>query len=214
MMTKRASSWLLTLTVVFAVSVMVAIFSTPSKKSAQPRGASRELTCVRVVDGDTIKLDDGHAVRLIGVDTPETVDPHRPPQFWGKEASAFTKKQAEGKKVKLVYETDEEDKYGRQLAYVYLPDGKLLNAELIAEGYGRAYTAYPFTKRDEFCKLERKAQKRGLGVWNAALRDQRKTVVVAGASFHETTCPQVALRTVTKDDALKAKLTSCPLCRP
>ena len=85
----------------------------------------------RVVDGDTIVLDTGDKVRLIGVDTPETVHPNKPVEFFGKEASAFTKALCEGKKVRLEYDWQKEDKYHRLLAYVYLEDGTFVNAEII-----------------------------------------------------------------------------------
>lgn len=98
---------------------------------------------VKIVDGDTIKVKIGgstETVRLIGVDTPETVHPNRPVEYFGKEASAFTKRMANGKSVRL--EDDPEctnrDKYGRLLRYVYLPDGTMLNGLII-----RRVTASP-----------------------------------------------------------------------
>lgn len=103
--------------------------------------------CTRVVDGDTIVVDmDGkqEKVRLIGVDTPETVHPEKPVEYFGKEASEFTKRMAEGKKVRLEYDWQDRDKYGRVLAYVYLEDGTFLNAEIVRQGFGFAYTRYPF----------------------------------------------------------------------
>lgn len=87
--------------------------------------------CTRVVDGDTIIVNiDGkkERVRLIGVDTPETKHPNKPVEYFGREASAFTKGMVEGKKVKLEYDWQRRDKYGRLLAYVYLEDGTFLNA--------------------------------------------------------------------------------------
>jgi micrococcal nuclease len=90
---------------------------------------SPHLICTRVVDGDTIILSNGEKVRLIGVDTPETVRPNTPVEYYGKEASAFTKKMVEGKPVRLEYDWQQRDKYGRLLAYVYLMDGTFINAE-------------------------------------------------------------------------------------
>ena len=106
------------------------------------------VRCIRVVDCDTIEVSiAGHTekVRLIGVDTPETVHPNKPVERFGREASAFTKRMAEGQLVRLESDADTRDRdgYGRLLRYVYLPDGKLLNAEMIAQGYGFAYTKYP-----------------------------------------------------------------------
>ena len=68
---------------------------------------------VRVVDGDTLLLDRNERVRLIGVDTPETVDPRRPVERFGKEASAFTKRMVEGKRVRLEFDQDRRDRFGR-----------------------------------------------------------------------------------------------------
>ena len=97
----------------------------------------------RVVDGDTIVVRDVGRVRLIGVDTPETVHPGRPVEFFGKEASAFTKRLVDGKRVRLDYDQQRTDRYGRTLAYVHLPDGTFVNAEIIRRGYGHAYTPLP-----------------------------------------------------------------------
>src|SRR3989337_1271784 len=93
----------------------------------------------QVVDGDTIRVGRGWRntkVRLLGVDTPETVHPDKPVEFFGSEASEFTKKSLKGKKVHLEFEhLNQMDKYGRLLAYVYLSDGSLFNAELIKRRY-------------------------------------------------------------------------------
>lgn len=120
----------------------------------------------RVVDGDTIVVRGVGRVRLIGVDTPETVDPRRPVEFFGQEASAFTKRLLEGKRVRLEYDQDRTDRYGRTLAYVYLPDGTFANAEIIRRGYGHAYTRFPFRHLGWFEQLEREAQEARRGLWN------------------------------------------------
>jgi micrococcal nuclease len=130
-----------------------------------PTSATR--LCVRAVDGDTLELDGGERVRLIGVDTPETVDPRRPVQYFGKEASAFTHRMAQGRSVRLEYDQDTRDRYGRTLAYVYLQDGTFLNAEIIRQGYGHAYTRFPFRYQAEFLALEREARAQGRGLWAA-----------------------------------------------
>ena len=127
--------------------------------------ASDFRTVKRVIDGDTIVLENGERVRLIGVDTPETVHPNKPVQYFGKEASAFTKNMVEGKKVKLEYDWQRKDRYGRTLAYVYLEDGTHLNAEIIKQGFGFAYTKYPFKNMDEFKDYEKNTRKAGKGLW-------------------------------------------------
>jgi micrococcal nuclease len=124
--------------------------------------------CTRVVDGDTIIVNiDGkkERVRLIGVDTPETKHPNKPVEYFGREASAFTKGMVEGKKVKLEYDWQRRDKYGRLLAYVYLEDGTFLNTEIIKQGYGFAYTRFPFKFLDKFRQYEREARENNKGLW-------------------------------------------------
>jgi micrococcal nuclease len=115
----------------------------------------------RVIDGDTLELSTGEDVRLIGVDTPETKHPKKPVERFGREAAAFMKRLVEGQEVRLESDQQRKDKYGRTLAYVYLADGTFLNAEIVRQGYGFAYTRFPFTYLEEFRQWEREA-KRGL----------------------------------------------------
>ena len=119
----------------------------------------------RAVDGDTIVLADKERVRLIGVDTPELHHPRKPVQYYAEEAYRFTQRIVEGKKVRLEYDWQRRDRYGRLLAYVYLMDGTFLNAELVRQGYGHAYMKYPFKYLDEFRRLEREARETGKGLW-------------------------------------------------
>jgi len=119
----------------------------------------------RIIDGDTIELENIGKIRLIGVDTPELAHPLKPVQFFAKKASEYTRKIAEGKRVKLEYDQERIDKYGRTLAYVYFENGKMLNSEIIKNGYGFAYTKYPFKYMEEFRRYEREAKEQELGLW-------------------------------------------------
>lgn len=121
-------------------------------------------------DGDTITVTMNgkeERVRFIGVDTPETKDPRKPVQCFGKAASEFTKNLIGNNPVRL--EADPEntnrDRYNRLLRYIYLPDGTLVNAKIIEEGYGFAYTSFPFSKKEEFKALERIAREQNRGLW-------------------------------------------------
>jgi micrococcal nuclease len=119
----------------------------------------------RVIDGDTLLLANGERVRLIGVDTPETKHPQKPVQYFGKEAYLFTKRMVEGKEIRLDFDWQRRDRYGRLLAYVYLMDGTFLNAEIIKQGYGFAYTKFPFKCLEEFRRYEREARENRRGLW-------------------------------------------------
>lgn len=122
-------------------------------------------TVKRAVDGDTLLLTNGERVRLIGVDTPETKHPKKPVQRFGKEAYLFTKGMVEGKEVRLEYDWQRRDRYNRLLAYVYLLDGTFLNVEAIKQGYGFAYTSFPFKYLEEFRRYEREARENKRALW-------------------------------------------------
>jgi micrococcal nuclease len=126
---------------------------------------------VRAVDGDTleVRLDDGdvETVRLIGVDTPETVKPDTPVQCFGPQASAFEHRHTEGRRVRLLVGVEPRDFYGRLLAYVFV-DNRFLEVELLRRGLARTLTFHPNDRfAPRFEKLERIAAKRGKGLWNA-----------------------------------------------
>ncbi len=157
----------------------VALFLSFSPLHSEPEGD--KVKVVRVVDGDTIvvRFQNGRyeKVRLIGINTPETVDPRRPVQYFGKEASKYTKKHLLGKTVYLQYDWQLRDKYGRLLAYVFLPDGTFFNAKIIKDGYAFAFTRYPFKYMELFRKLEREAREHGRGLWGPGspyLKERKK----------------------------------------
>jgi len=118
----------------------------------------------RVIDGDTVVLEDGSKVRLIGIDTPETKDPRKPVQYFGEEATAYTKRMLEGREVRLEFDQEKTDRYGRTLAYIFIPmpggNDIFFNERIIADGYAFAYTKYPFRDdyMDRFRAAERKAR--------------------------------------------------------
>jgi micrococcal nuclease len=128
------------------------------------------------VDGDTIRvripdppagLGAVETIRMIGVDTPETVHPNRPVEAFGKEASEFTRTELLGAPVRLAFDWDLRDRYGRLLAYIYTAEGRCFNACLISEGYGHAYTRFAFQFMDEFRDLEQEARREKRGLWGS-----------------------------------------------
>ena len=124
---------------------------------------------VKVIDGDTVKLDYNSKVtnfRLIGVDTPETVHPSKPVEAFGKEASAFTRNLLLGESVYLRFDVEQTDKYGRHLAYLYrAPDGLFVNLEIVRQGYGHAYTRFPFKYMELFRYYGNQARTAGKGLY-------------------------------------------------
>ncbi len=147
----------------------------PSKSAINKISQAPINGAYRVVafdDGDTIIVDmDGNkeTIRFIGVDTPEVKDPRKPVQCFGKLASEFTKQLIGNNPVRLEADptNTNRDRYNRLLRYVYLPDGTLVNAEIIKQGYGFAYTSFPFTKKDEFRTLEKQAREENRGLWGS-----------------------------------------------
>lgn len=144
--------------------------SEPSNESVS--SSSDKRLVLRVVDGDTIVVNPNEKVRLIGVDTPETAHPQKAVACFGKEAKQFIRDAVQGKTIRLAMDTvnakrRHKDRYGRTLAYVYLPDGKMLNAELIRQGYGRAYIRFRFRYLVEFRQLERQARTQSMGIWSS-----------------------------------------------
>lgn len=125
----------------------------------------------KVTDGDTLHIEmDGRneVVRFIGINTPETVDPRRAVQCFGKEASARMKDLAGGQIVRLEYDVSQNtrDAYDRLLAYVYLEDGQMLNRKMIAEGYAYEYTYIkPYKYQKEFRELQTLARTSERGLW-------------------------------------------------
>lgn len=133
--------------------------------------ATNQYTVTKVVDGDTIEVNiEGQAtkVRLIGINTPETVDPRKEVECYGKEASNMLKELIEGKKVKLEADSTQQntDKYGRLLRYVFLND-KNIDLQMVEEGYAFEYTYFmPYKYQAEFKAAEKNAQVKNLGLWD------------------------------------------------
>jgi micrococcal nuclease len=133
-----------------------------------PRSVDAYVT--RVVDGDTVEAQIGDVVedvRLIGIDTPETVKPEAPVECFGAEASSFTHRVLEGQPVRLVYGVERHDIYDRLLAYVYIGH-RFVNAELVRRGLARTLEIPPNTLHSAlFRRLELKAARAGRGLWGA-----------------------------------------------
>ncbi len=159
-----------------AVVLAAALLLCGCGQQAQPQpNGEMKAKVERVVDGDTFQIEGGERVRMIGVNTPETVKPNHPVEYFGKEASNYTKKLLTGQTVTLRFDVELRDKYGRLLAYVYLPDGTFVNDKLVREGYARIMTIPPnVAYADQFLASEREARKNHRGLWQDDKRRPRK----------------------------------------
>ncbi len=133
----------------------------------------------RVIDGDTLLLENKERVRLIGIDTPEMHESDKlyrdsqrtgrrtgAIQQLGRQAYNFTRSLVEGKRVRLEFDVEKHDKYNRLLAYVYLQDGTFVNAKIVEEGYASLMTIPPNVKHaDLFLQLYRQARENRRGLW-------------------------------------------------
>jgi endonuclease YncB( thermonuclease family) len=141
-------------------------------KSSSIKEAPALYRIVEVIDGDTIKVDIGgkiETIRLIGMDTPEIASPHNPQDdYFGPEATRYTKQLLENQSVYLIPDPmqSNRDKYNRLLRYVFLEDGTLVNAKLVAEGYAYNYIYEPFQFMKQFDYLEKQAKENQLGLWS------------------------------------------------
>jgi micrococcal nuclease len=174
---KRRSffSFLIFLLIIGIVSYLILYAPRPSINDFKPAPVQAGYYKVKTInDGDTIVVDmDGkdETVRFIGVDTPETHKPNTPVQCWGPEGTSYTTEalKSHGNQVRLEADpiNTNRDRYDRLLRYVYLNDGTLLNAKLIKDGQGFAYTSFPFEKSNEFKNYSVVAKKENKGLWLA-----------------------------------------------
>ena len=179
--------------------------------------------CIKVLDGDTIVLDGNERVRLIGVDCPESGNPATPVEFFSEEAAQFTRNLIEGRNVRLEYDINRFDVYGRTLAYVYLEDSTFVNEEIIKQGFGYAYTQFPFKYAKKFVEYEKNAKKLKLGLWNIPTIEDfnavdAKVVFItrSGRSYHRENCIHLKKSKIpiSFDNALLRGYRPCSVCDP
>jgi micrococcal nuclease len=164
--------WRRLLGVVVAL-VVAGAWAAGRRDAGPPAAPNQDVAVVRIVDGDTLVVTGGVRVRLIGINTPESVDPRRPVECFGKEsAAALGRLIPPGTPVRLAYDVERTDDYGRTLAYLYRqPDGLFVNAALVEQGFAQAVTYPPNVAHDdEFAALAGLARQGNAGLWNACGR--------------------------------------------
>jgi micrococcal nuclease len=156
-------------------ALLIGLLLTCACSEAASKGTSGVVEWV--YDGDTLQVKGIGKVRLIGIDTPEREDSPRDQSFTrlgarqrqlrpiGQAALRFNIAQAKGKSVRLDFDGPRKDRHDRTLAYVYLPDGRLLNRLLLEQGYAVVYRRFDFQHRDDFLRAEAVAREARLGLW-------------------------------------------------
>ena len=159
--------------------------SIPKEPNLVADGNEETVFVAKVVDGDTIVLQDGRTLRYIGIDTPETVDPRKSVQCFGEEAAAKNRQLVEGKDVRLEKDVSEVDRYGRLLRYVYVGD-LFVNDVLVREGYAYA-SAYPpdIKYQQQFMQAQLEATENKKGLWSVCEDSQLK---VKGTNTTDMDC--------------------------
>ena len=145
----------------------------------------------QVVDGDTVVLENGQKVRLLGIDAPEMEREGQPADFLAHKAKQVLAELVEGKRVRLEYDRLRYDRYGRTLAYLFLLDGTNVSRELVCQGLAHVYTVPPNVRfREELLAAQREAISAQRGIWLKALKQDEPFYIGNRRSllFHRPTC--------------------------
>jgi micrococcal nuclease len=147
-----------------------------------------------VADGDTIILQDGRHVRYIGIDAPEIDHNNHRAEPMGDMARSMNRKLVDGWQLRLGYDREKKDRYGRTLAYVYRSDGLFVNAEILKRGYAHVLYHFPNISKEEILlSAQRAAMVRGRGIWKCVEKDRRPPRAYPGnrrsRRFHAHDCP-------------------------
>ncbi len=179
---------------------------------------------VAVFDGDTVLLDSGEKIRYLGIDAPEVAHSGSTADCYGHEAKALNEKLVRRQRVTLRYDRTAIDVHGRWLAYVFLPDGRCVNAELVAQGCALVFrSAEGFSKLDELLSLQRDAMRNQRGLWGQCrvkpseyyLGNRRSYIFHRpGCSYGRQTGSSNRTRIDSRTAAFEAGLSPCRRCKP
>jgi endonuclease YncB( thermonuclease family) len=186
---------------------------------------SKDYVVSRIIDGDTVVLESGETVRYIGIDAPEMGKRKGKggPEFFAREAARYNRKLVLLKKVRLEFDQEKKDAYGRLLAYVYVKN-VFVNGELVRQGYARAMIRPPNTRyKDVLISYQREAMERDAGLWQEKKKDTERSYVgnKRAYTFHRPSCPSAAKISLknriiftTRTDPIKIGYTPCKRCKP
>jgi micrococcal nuclease len=191
-----------------------------------PAGPPREAKVTRVIDGDTAVLEGGARVRFLGIDAPEMERDGRPADPLAHESKDFVAGLIKGKPVRLEYDRERYDRYGRLLAYLFLPDGAMVNAAVVSRSLARVYTQAPNLRyQEDLNAAQREAMAAGRGLWRIPLARQQQEAYYLGNKnslrLHRPNCPLAArmkpanrVRFNSLQDAYSQGYSPCRHCQP
>jgi micrococcal nuclease len=190
----------------------------------QPAGPPQQAQVARVIDGDTLVLQGGVRVRVLGIDAPEMEKEGRPADFLAHKAKAALRDLTLGQTVRLEYDRQRYDHYGRLLAYLFLPDNTFVNAELVRQGLALVYFHSPnFKYRDVLLAAQREALEAQRGIWQQLLTQDEPYYLGNRSSLrlHRPNCPLAAkmapanrVRLNSLKDAYLQGYSPCRSCKP
>ena len=191
---------------------------------AQPAEPPPQAQVVRVIDGDSLELADSRQVRVLGLDAPELEKEGRPADFLAHQAKAALSRMALNQTVRLEYDRQRYDHYGRLLAYLFLPDGTFINAELVRQGLARVYFHAPNDRyREPLLAAQKEALEANRGVWRHLLRQDEPYYLGNRNTLrlHRPGCPLAAkmapanrVRLNSLKDAYLQGYSPCRSCQP
>jgi len=201
--------------------VVALIFFALCSSSGQAR--EKEAVVTKVIDGNTVMLENGDTVRYLGIDAPHLKKSEGGPQFYSREAAKFNKSLVLLKKVRLEFDVGKKDARGRFLAYVYVKN-VFVNGELVRLGYARAAVSSPNIKhRDVLLRYQKEAAERYAGLWQEA-KNQTNPYYVGNKrtyTFHKPSCPlsdkipeknRIIFRS--RADPIRIGYVPCKRCKP
>jgi micrococcal nuclease len=190
----------------------------------EPSGPPQEALVVRVIDGDSVVLGSGVKVRVLGIDAPEMEKDGRPAEFLAHKAKAALAELTLNRTVSLSYDRLRYDHYGRLLAYLFLPDHTLVNAELVRRGMARVYVNTPNLRyHKELLAAQQEAIGAQRGVWRQLLEQDEPFYLGNRQSWrlHRPQCPLAAkmaranqVRFTSLKEAYLQGYSPCRSCKP
>jgi micrococcal nuclease len=204
--------------------LILAVWSLGVLPGCETQAPPREAKVSRVIDGDTLVLEGGAQVRLLGIDAPELEKEGRPAEFLAHQSKAALSDLTRGQKLRLEYDVLRYDHYGRLLAYLFLPDNTMVSAEMVRRGWAHVYLHHPNLRYREFLQAaQREAMEANRGVWQKALTQDEPYYLANRSSmrFHRPECPLGAktaptnrLRLETLKEAYLQGFSPCRSCKP